>query len=224
MDPAKDESENNRGFKEKSFFEYHLYTLGRATTIADAETKQIELLSGSGIKLNRGYVYDPRANKTAARVVSEFKNSEENGLGKPLPKGVVRLYAPDGEGVDSYVAKVEIDHTPVNEEVRLMWGHAFDIACSSKRTKFHRSGYDRHQTWEYQVRNHKEYDVSVTIIVYVPRSTYKADCNRPWHVRQVGTVEIDVPVKANTAETATFSYSYNNTSGGGLTSPHKRKD
>jgi len=213
-----------RGFKEKSFFEYHLYTLGRSTTIANAETKQIELLSGSGIKLSRGYVYDPRANKTAVRVVSEFKNSEKNGLGKPLPKGVVRLYAPDAEGVDSYVSNVQIDHTPVNEKVRLMWGHAFDIACSSKQTNYRRSGNNRHYTWEYQIRNHKEYDVSVTVIVHVPASTYKADCQYPWHVRQVGMVEIDVPVKANTAATATFSYSYNHTSGGGLTSPHGNKE
>ncbi len=212
------------GFKEKSFFEYHLYTLGRSTTIAQAETKQIELLSGSGIKLNRGYVYDPRANKTAARVVSEFKNSEENGLGKPLPKGVVRLYAPDPDGVDTYASKVSIDHTPVNEKVRLMWGHAFDIACASKQTKYSRNGNDRHRTWEYQIRNHKEYDVTVTVIAHVPASTYKADCNYPWHVRQVGMIEIDVPLKANTAGTATLSYSYNNTSGGGLTSPHGNKE
>lgn len=219
-----DRKRSEPGFKEKSFFEYHLYTLGRSTTIADAETKQIELLSGNGIKLNRGYVYDPVANETAARVVSEFKNSEENGLGKPLPKGVVRLYAPDAEGVDSYVAKVSIDHTPVKEKVRLMWGHAFDIACSSKQTKFRKSGNDMHHTLEYQIRNHKEYDVSVTIIAHVPSSTYTADSNYPWHVRQVGTVEIDVPVKANTAATATFSFIYNNTSGGGLTSPHGNKE
>ena len=212
------------GFKEKSFFEYHLYTLGRATTLANAETKQIELLSGSGIKLNRGYVYDPRVNKTAVRVVSEFKNTEENGLGKPLPKGIVRLYAPDPEGVDSYVSQVSIDHTPVNEKIRLMWGHAFDIACSSKQTNFSRSGNDRHFTWEYQIRNHKEYDVTVTIIAHVPVSTYKAHCQYPWHVRQVGMVEIEVPVKANSAATATLSYNYNNTSGGGLTSPHGNKE
>jgi len=219
-----DGGRSHRGFKEKSFFEYHLYTLGRSTTIANAETKQIELLSGAGIKLNRGYVYDRNANSTAVRVVSEFKNSEENGLGKPLPKGVVRLYAPDPEGVDTYISQVTIDHTPVKEKVRLMWGHAFDIACSSKQTKYRRNGADRHYTWEYQIRNHKEHDVTVTIIARVPNSTYKADCNYPWHVRQVGVIEIDVPVKANTASTATLSYSYNNTSGGGLTSPHGNKE
>ncbi|HUL81552.1 MAG TPA: DUF4139 domain-containing protein, partial [Gammaproteobacteria bacterium] len=31
------------GFAEQSFFEFHLYTLGRPTTIADSATKQIEL-------------------------------------------------------------------------------------------------------------------------------------------------------------------------------------
>ncbi len=79
-------------------------------------------------------------------------------------------------------------------------------------------------TWEYLIRNHKEHDVTVTIIAHVPASTYKADCKYPWHVRQVGIVEIDVPVKANTAAIATLSYSYNNTSGGGLTSPHGNKE
>jgi len=208
------------GFREKSFFEYHLYTLGRPTTIRDAETKQIELLSGSGIKLKRGYVYDPSRNATAARVVSEFKNSKENGLGKPLPKGIVRLYAPDGEGVDAYVSQMSIDHTPVNEKVRLMWGHAFDIACSSKQTHFHREGNRRDYTWRYRMRNHKDHDVSITIIIHVPRSTYKAACDYRWHVRQVGLVEIDVSLKANSAATVVFSYSNNDTSGGGLTSPH----
>ena len=31
------------GFAEKAFFEYHLYTLGRTTSLADNSTKQIEL-------------------------------------------------------------------------------------------------------------------------------------------------------------------------------------
>ncbi|MCY2929476.1 MAG: zf-HC2 domain-containing protein, partial [Planctomycetota bacterium] len=123
------EDKKHRQFQEKSFFEYHVYTLGRPTSLANAETKQIELVSGSGIRMRRGYVYDPQGdNPTAVRVVSEFKNAKANGLGKPLPKGVVRLYAPDPEGVDAYVSQVRIDHTPKDEKVRLAWGHAFDIA------------------------------------------------------------------------------------------------
>ena len=216
-------------FQEKSFFEYHLYTLGRPTTIRSNETKQIELLSGSGLKLKRGYVYDPhRGHKTAVRVVSEFKNSKENNLGKPLPKGLVRLYAPDPEGVQTYVSQTTIDHTPKDEKIRLPWGHAFDIVGAFKQTEYRKSGNDRHVTWQYQLRNHKDYDVKITIVAHVPKSTYKASCkiakkDYPWHVRQVGLVEIDVPVKSNEAVTVTFRHTYNNVSGGGLTSPYDQK-
>jgi hypothetical protein len=212
-------------FQEKSFFEYHLYTLGRKTTIRSAETKQIELVSGGGLKLKRAYVYDRNQNRTAARVVSEFKNTEENGLGKPLPKGVVRLYAPDPDGEQTYIAKTTIDHTPKNEKLRLPWSYAFDIVCEHKLTKRQRRGNDYAEAWQYSLRNHKDYDVTITVIARVPRSTYQANCKRsgkahPWHIREVGIIEIEVPVKANGAEKVTLDFRYNNTSGGGLVSPH----
>ncbi len=209
-------------FQEKSFFEYHLYTLSRPTTLRSAETKQIELVSGSGIRLKRGYVYDPTVNRTAPRVVSEMKNSEENGLGKPLPKGVIRLYAPDPEGVDTYVAQTTIDHTPKDETIRLPWGFAFDIACSYTQTEHRRSGSgsDHHEKCEYSPRNHKNYDVNITVIARMNKSTYQAECNYPWSVREVGVVEIYVPVKANSIATVKFSHSYNPRSGGGLKSPY----
>ena len=207
-------------FQEKAFFEYHLYTLGRPTTIRNAETKQIELVSGSGIKLKRGYVYDSTVHPTAARVVSEFVNSEENGLGKPLPKGVIRLYAPDPTGEQTYVAQTTIDHTAVREKIRLLWGYAFDIVCSYRQTEHRRSGPDHAEKCEYNLRNHKDYDITITVVARVDNSAYKAQCNYPWHVREVGVVEIDVPVKANSQTIVKFSHRYNRTSGGGLASPY----
>jgi len=207
---------------EKSFFEYHLYTVTRPTTLRDAETKQLEMVSGSGLKLQRGYVYDPQENATAARVVSELKNTEANGLGKPLPKGVVRLYAPDPEGVDTYVSQTRIEHTPKGEKLRFAWGHAFDIACSAKRTDSRHSGDEHEETWQYQVRNHKDSAVRVTIVVHVPPSTYRAACECfDWHVRQVGVVEIEVPAPPGEAVTVPFTYRWNPHSGGGLTGPRK---
>ncbi len=211
-------------FKEKSFFEYHLYTLGRPTTIRSAETKQIELISGSGIKMQRGYVYDPTVNPTAVRVVSEFKNSKDNGLGKPLPKGVIRLYAPDPEGVSTYVAKTSIDHTPKDEKIRLPWGFAFDIVCSVKQVDYKRRGYERYHKWRYDLRNHKGHDVTVTIIMRRPKTTYWAKCTKdgkdyPWHIREAGVWEVEVPVKANSVEKIIFEYKHNSQTGGGLKSP-----
>jgi hypothetical protein len=214
-------------FEEKSFFEYHLYTLGRPTTLRSAETKQIELVTGSGINLKRAYVYDPQVNGTAARVVSEFRNSKQNHLGVPLPKGVIRLYAPDGEGVQTYVAQTQIDHTPSDEKVRLPWGFAFDIACTARTTDSRRFGDEYSETREYDIRNHKDYGVTVTAVFRFPRTVYEADCKvngkpHPWHIRQVGLVEVEVPVPANASVKVTFSLKGNNKAGGGLASPYDR--
>jgi len=208
------------GFKEKAFFEYHLYTLGRRTTLRDRETKQIHLISGAGLKLRRAYVYDRNVHASAARVVSEFKNSEADGLGKPLPKGVVRLYAPAPDGVATYVGKTEIDHTPADEKIRLPWGHAFDIVCSARRTAYRANRADVAETWQYALRNRKAHDVTITVIVRVPRATYTFDCKRPWHIRQVGVIEIDVPVKAKGAQALTVSYRHNYASSTELKSPY----
>ena len=79
-------------------------------------------------------------------------------------------------------------------------------------------GDDQERTYTYQLRNHKEYDVTVTVIVHVEPSAYKAECNLPYHVREVGVVEVQVPVKANGEKTVTFTYRWNPYQGGGLKS------
>jgi hypothetical protein len=99
------------GFEEKSFFEYHLYTLGRPTTIPQASTKQIELFDAPrgvpcekvlvyyGIDQNwRPYWSSPATDRdigvpsnTKVDVYLSFKNTKENGMGMPLPSGRVRV-------------------------------------------------------------------------------------------------------------------------------------
>lgn len=216
---AKQEQDKPAGFTEKSFFEYHLYTLGRPIDLADREVKQLELVTGSGMKLRRSYVYNFDDNQTAARVVSEMMNSKANGLGVPLPKGVIRMYAPDPDGIDTYVAQTQIDHTPTDEMVRLPWGYAFDIACGMKQTDRTFSRDSRLSKYQYSIRNHKDQDINVTVIARVPETTRRVECPQRWHVREVGTIEIYVPVKANSETKFDLSIEYGTTSGGGLKSP-----
>jgi hypothetical protein len=216
------QADDDPQMQEKSFFEYHLYTLQRPTTIANAEVKQIEMVSGAGVRLRREYVYDPGQNATAARVVSVLDNRKENGLGKPLPKGVVRLYAPDPEGVQTYASQTRIDHTPKDEKLRLPWGYAFDIACSRKETRQRRSASAAEMGVLHQVRNHKGCAVPVTVIVRVPVTTYEFVCSQPWHVREVGLVEVDVTVGADETRDVEVTYKWDDKHGGGLKSPEKR--
>ncbi len=206
---------------EKAFFEHHLYTVSRPTTLRDRETKQIEMVSGQGATLRRGYIYTAHDKIAAPRVVSEMVNSEVNGLGKPLPKGVMRLYAPGPDGVSTYVAQTTIDHTPKDEKIRLQWGHAFDIVCSTTDTNYRRSGDNHTKESRVDIRNHKNRDVTVTVSVKIPKSTHTFECKGfDWRVREVGIVEITVPAAANHPVAVHYTYQYNPLSGGGLKNPH----
>ena len=74
------------GFEEKQFFEYHMYTLPRKATVADKEIKQLSLFDPATSAVRKVYMYKPEENIKQVAVVVKFKNSQQTGLGMPLPR------------------------------------------------------------------------------------------------------------------------------------------
>ncbi len=167
--------------KEESFFEYHLYSLPRKATVKNNQTKQISLLQAQGIKVKRlliarnnspGFYYSAYSGptrKSHPTIYIKFKNSKENGLGIPLPKGIVRAYQESSDGTNLFIGEDRIDHTPKNEKVKLQMGEAFDITIERKQLDFERLG--RHSVeneWEIRVRNAKDKPDTVILEEFVP--------------------------------------------------------
>lgn len=201
---------NAQQFAQESFSEYHLYTLGRKTSVEDKETKQISLLQGSGVPVQKIFVvngqnfyYHNAQNpgspiKDPVMVFYKFKNEEQAGLGMPLPAGNVRVYQKDSKGNILFIGEDRIDHTPKDEMVTVHIGNAFDVISERKQTDYKRI--DTH-TWEMEfeitLRNHK--DNSITVEVNEPiggdwemlSSTYKYTKTAAW------AAQFDVPVAAN---------------------------
>jgi len=132
---------------EQSLMEYHLYTLGRTTTIAENQTKQVALLSASGIPSRKELVlhgdeyyyrssYGELGQKMKVSAFVEFENKESSNLGMPLPKGIIRVYKKDNSGNAQFVGEDRIDHTPKNEKVRIKLGESFDVTADKKQTDF----------------------------------------------------------------------------------------
>jgi len=166
-------------FQEQAFFEYHLYTLQRKTNIKNNETKQISLLSAAdfGIKKElvingqpyyfQGYNNPGEPIKEKVGVYVSFKNAKENGLGLPLPAGVVRVYKADATGSQQFVGEDRIDHTPKDEAVRIKLGDAFDVVAERKQTEYKAIARRVFEyAYEIRIRNHK--DEAVTVIVNEP--------------------------------------------------------
>jgi hypothetical protein len=165
---------------EESLFEYHLYTLPRPTTIAENQTKQVSLLTASGVParkelLLRGndYYYQSAVGelgqKIKVAVFMEFDNKESARLGLPLPKGVVRVYKKDSAGNAQFIGEDRMDHTPKNETVRLKLGEAFDVTADKKQTDFKKLGgtgkfnYVFESAYQMVLKNAKKEVVTVTV-------------------------------------------------------------
>jgi hypothetical protein len=219
--------------QEKSFDEFHLYTLPRATTLHDQETKQVEFVSATGIRSQRLYIYDGAKlaqstyyNPEQIRqdtnygtqsnpkvwVMQEFKNSEANHLGLPLPQGRLRFYRRDPDGHLEFVGENTIDHTPKDETLRLYTGNAFDLVGERKRTNFHveSSQHWIDESFEIRVRNHKKEEASVRVVEHLYRcNNWKlTDPSTAAHKKDAQTVEFPVTIKADGEAIVTYTVHY----------------
>jgi hypothetical protein len=168
-----------REFVSESFFEYHLYTLDGRTTVKDNQTKQLSLLTASGMPVRRELVYygaqecyrSPLGTPVSPQKVSvllEFKNAKP-GLGIPLPRGKVRVYKADRGGSQQLVGEDSIDHTPKDEQIRVKMGEAFDVIGERVQRDWKRLGPNLYEVeWEVSLRNHKTEDVTVAVVEPVP--------------------------------------------------------
>jgi hypothetical protein len=195
------------GFEEEAFFEYHLYSLGRPTTLLDRETKQLALFSPADAEVSKRYEAIPQREAQKVRVVLETVNSEENGLGLPLPQGTVRVYQRDSRERLQFIGEDRIDHTPRGEKVRVFVGYAFDVVTERTELDTRRVSPRVHETdVKIEVRNRKESE-PVTVILQEDLYGYWEilRSSMPYEKKSATRVEFTVPVSAGKVETVTYT-------------------
>jgi hypothetical protein len=219
---------------EKTFDEYHLYTLEHPTTLHDRETKQVEMVRAAGIQSKTVYVYDGfkveqnyqnwpmesirqqesygTLSNPKVWVMQEFKNSSDNHLGMPLPKGRVRFYRRDDDGQLEFTGENNIDHTPKDETIRLYTGNAFDITGERTRTQYAADFNARwiDESFEIKVRNHKSDPVEVRIVEHLYRWTSWDIIKNsdPFKKLDSRTVEFLVQIPPDGEKTVTYKVHY----------------
>jgi len=220
---------------EQTFDEYHLYTLERPSTLENGETKQVEFLRASGVASKRVYVYEgytlqPGENinngdyyqgiqgsvgltrNTRVHILREFRNSEANHLGKPLPAGVVRFYRRDSDGRLQFVGENRIQHTPKDETVRVYTGDAFDIVAERTRSEFKTDNQSRtiDESYTIKLRNHKKEAVQVQVIEHMYRGdNWEITAKSLDYVKKDShTVEFTPTIPPDGEQTVSYSVHY----------------
>ena len=197
--------EVSQQFKEEAFFEYHLYTLDRRTTIKDNQTKQMTLLGTQQVPLRKLFIFagyphyyyaqDQRSSKQKVGVFLELENSKKSNLGIPLPKGTIRVYKEDKEGSLQFIGEDRIDHTPKDEKFKIKIGDAFDVVGERVQTEYKRLGRNLFEVaFEVSLRNHKKEDVKVLVEEPIPGDWEMLSNTHPYEKVSAHLIRFDVPV------------------------------
>ncbi len=192
---------------QEAFSDYHLYTLERKTSINNAETKQVSMLSGSGVPVRKRYVVDGQAFyyrngrhpgapiKDVVQVFYQFRNEQKSGLGMPMPAGTVRVYQADSRGGVQFVGEDAISHTPKDETLNLKIGHAFDVVCERKQIDFQQISSSVYE-FEYEItlRNHKAAPISIEVNEPIGGTWQMLRSSHKWNKTDAWAAHFDVPV------------------------------
>jgi hypothetical protein len=164
---------------QEALMDYHLYSFERPTSIGDNQTKQLALLSASAVPVRREYLlagndwyyrdrYAQIGQKLKPAVFIEFDN-KGGQLGKPLPGGIVRVYAKDSKGAAQFVGEDRIVHTAKNEILKLKLGEAFDITAERRQTSYKKIADNvSESSWRIELRNAKDEAVTVKVLEPMP--------------------------------------------------------
>jgi hypothetical protein len=204
------------GFEEKPFMEYHLYTLGRKSTINNNEVKQIEFITPAlGVPIKKLYIYERGRQQIYGRsqqsdkvqVKLEFENTKENNLGIALPKGKVRVFKKDpaDESLE-FVGEDRIDHTPNKEKLLLYIGNAFDVVAEYTLVDSQHERRMTRETHKIELRNRKTEAITVFVDEKFPQGVnWTIDKNtHKYEKRDAYTARFEVKIEADS--TATLQY------------------
>lgn len=198
------------GFQEKVFFEYHLYTLPRKATVADKEIKQISLFEPAHAKVKKVFVFEPERNPKQVQVKLRFKNSKETGLGMPLPAGRIRIFKADDDGSRILLGEDRIKHTPIEEELNITVGNAFDIAAEERTMNQNRiSSKVEDRDMEIEIRNRKDEAVTIEIVKKLYGFWEILESDFKYEKKDANTIKFAIKARANEKVVVKYKVRYN---------------
>jgi hypothetical protein len=197
-------------FQEISSFEYHSYRLGRNITLENQQQKMLPLYPIQETEISKIYTYHYQKDPTGISVVISALNSKDSGLGHPLPAGTVRILKKEDDRL-IILGEDRISHTPVEEEIKLKIGQAFDIIAERKVLDRKREGKNNEKMKiSIEFRNRKNEDIEILVTEPITRRyDYRIlSGNIEVYKKEAKQVEFIVPVKANQTNTLEYEILY----------------
>jgi len=211
-------------FEQEGFADYSIFTLKRAESLEPGQTRRSVAVESPKVRVRRYFVYDPRQYGEKVAMLYEFTNSKDNGLGEPLPGGVVRLYRRGTAGDIALVGEDTIRVTPAGEDVKLHVGFAGNVVVERKLMDSQRANevfdenkrlvkYDLVEQYSISVRNRRESAAEVRIVEHIAPPWTMLEQSHKFERESADTIRFDLKLGPNSSETVTYKVSRHITSG-----------
>ena len=212
-------AEDSGNIQNEAFSGYHIYKIPFRETIKDKEKKQISFIQKKAITYEK-YAFNKETfyfsnfgeRKLRFSQIIEFKNSEKNHLGIPLPKGTVRVYKEDQSGISRFVGAATIANIPKDEKVKLTIGKYFDIVGKERVTDYRTTNKDNHITYEITISNHSKKREVIKLKKSIPANqgklTIKDSCDKQCSKERLNAfvTQYTISLQPDEAYTMTISY------------------
>jgi len=186
-----------------ALFEYHIYHLKRPVSLADNQSRRVELFKSATVPLTRKllgtaqalpYSQPSEPIKQTLEVTLSFRNTEASGLGLALPKGTVRAVQEDN-GARYALGTESWSHIPVGAPVSVRLGKVFDVNVERVMTEYEKTGKNSYRvTWELHITNAKKEAQRVTLQEQIPGKWKVESASQKWTKVSAGALEFEVNV------------------------------
>lgn len=196
-------------FETEPLGDYYFYSLGGRLTVPRQESITVPLYSERKIQLERLYLFENRERSSREEpliIQVSFPNTEANGLGMPLPGGVLQIYYVDSKWALKFGGEDFLKQVPVGEMASVIAGRAFDVL--GKRTVVN---YDRKKTSEeatilLEIENKRDDAVSVRLTEHIYGDWVIRDPSHPYKKTDVETIQFDLSLPGNSTETVSYTF------------------
>ena len=190
---------------ETPLFEYHLYTLEKPVTLINNQAKQISLFFADSVPVQKELVFDSSKSDNV-QVVLNMENSEAKGLGRPLPKGIARVYQSDSNGQLQFLGEDQINHIPKGEIIKVTVGNSFDVVGKRIQTSFEQVSNNVQRTNnEIEINNSKPEAQDVRIVEHFSGDWEISKSSDTYEKTDAFTAEFRVSVPANGTKTIFYT-------------------
>lgn len=187
------------------YSEATMYRINETFSIAEGESKQIKFLHNEHAACQRVYRIENR--NQHAFVQLQFGGVKNLGLNFPLPKGIIKFYERNVKDELEFIGEDEVGYAAQGEKLKVKISETLDLTNKSREKSRKIIENFEYVTFEYQIKNNKQKNVSVLIEHIVYDQLWEMEsATHDYEVKDSRTLEFHVRIGAGKTVDLEFTY------------------